>query len=73
METKKTPKMPFGKKAFDMPGGIASCCGSFMAEMEKFEACCSMAEMMSKDGCDFDTSPDQEEGDSEAKEESEDS
>ncbi len=73
METKKTPKMTFGKKAFGMPADIRSCCSSFMDGMENFEACCGMAEMMSKAGCDFGTSPDQEEGDSEAKEESEES
>lgn len=60
METKKTPKMPFGKKSFDMPAGISSCCGSFMAEMKQFESCCGMAEMMSKAGCDCGTSPDQD-------------
>ena len=73
MKTKNTPKMPFDKKVFRMTAESSSCCSSFMAEMGKFVSCCGMAEMMDEAGCDCDTSPDQKESDSEAKEESEDS
>ncbi len=71
METKKTPKMAFGKKAFGMPADIRSCCSSFMSEMEQFESCCGMAEMMSKAGFECGASTDQDESGSETKEGSE--
>ncbi len=73
METKKKPEMPFDKDVSGIPAGISSCCSSFMAEMEKFEACRGIAGIMSKARWGCCTSPDQKEGDSEAKEESEES
>lgn len=80
METKKPPKMPFGKTKFSMPTDIRSCCSSFMAKkeqdgsfpewMEQLKSCCGMAEMMAEGG--DNSSPDQKESDSETTESSKD-